>query len=143
MGENLEAGFELNNQRIGRVAEYTARIAFAQRGYTIYVPDVDDAGVDLLLHRPDVGYLRVQVKSLRRNGYVFMRKRHFQPAADLMLCLVLFSEDLPQVFLVPSLQWESPCATFVSRDYVGLKSEPEYGVNVSAKSRPQLQPFAL
>lgn len=133
----------LGRQQVGRIAEYLARIAFTQRGYTVFTPDVDDSGVDLLIYRADVGYTRIQVKSLRRNGYVFMRKRYFQPATDLALCLILFSTGEPEILLIPSLRWERPCPVFVARDYEGLKSEPEFGVNVSAKAMPELREYVL
>lgn len=53
----------LSTQQIGRMAEYAARMEFTRQGYRVYTPDVDDAGVDLLVHREDRGYLRVQVKA--------------------------------------------------------------------------------
>ncbi|SDD85060.1 hypothetical protein SAMN05444678_12616 [Sphingomonas sp. YR710] len=68
----------LNRQQAGRFAEYVARMEFTRQGWTVYIPDVDDSGVDLLVHRPDRDYVRVQVKSLRKDGYVFMRKRYFE-----------------------------------------------------------------
>jgi hypothetical protein len=118
-------------------------MVFAKQGYCVYIPDVDDRGVDLLVHKADVGYLRVQVKSLRGPGYVFMRKRYFEPAQDLALCLVLFSETDTDLFLIPSTQWLTPCPVFCDRDYENAKSAPEYGVNVSGKNMQRLNDFKL
>jgi hypothetical protein len=133
----------LSTQQIGRVAEYMARIEFTRQGYRVYTPDVDDAGVDMLVHREDRGYLRVQVKSLRSASYVFMRKSYFQPVDDLALCLILIGDDGARMFLVPATRWLSPDSVFVSRDYEGLKSAPEFGVSLTKKGLAALQEFAF
>lgn len=83
-----------------------------------------------------------RVKSVRAGKYVFMRKRVFSPRANLFLVLAIFVDgEFPELFLVPSTVWLSPNALFVSKDYEGKKSAPEWGVQLSKKNRPLLEPF--
>ncbi len=133
----------LSTQQIGRMAEYAARMEFTRQGYRVYTPDIDDAGVDLLVHREDRGYLRVQVKSLRTSTYVFMRKTYFQPVDDLALCLILIRNGSARMFLIPANRWKSPDSVFVSYDYEGKKSAPEFGVSVTKKGLAALDEFSF
>src|SRR6185312_10560962 len=119
----------LNSQRLGRYAEYFVKMQLTLAGFDVYTPEVDDRGLDFVVRAGGGRYLEFQVKSLRgRSGYVFMRKEHFVPAADLYLALVLF-EDAPDpaVYLIPSETWLRPNPPFVGHDYDGLKSPPEWG----------------
>ncbi|MNG15389.1 hypothetical protein D3C84_992110 [compost metagenome] len=68
-------------------------------------------------------------------GYVFMRKDKFRIDDNLYLALgLLFEGQVPQLYLVPSTVWASPDSVFVDRNYNGLKSAPEWGLNISQKN---------
>jgi hypothetical protein len=41
------------------------------------------------------------------------------------------------------LAWRSPNSLIVSRDYEGLASEPEWGLNLSGRSMPLLGEYAI
>ncbi len=61
---------------------------------------------------------------------------------SLYLALGLFFEGQPpELYLVPSRVWEMPNGVFVSRDYEGLKSKPEWGLNVSQRNTAVLDPY--
>ena len=71
-----------------------------------------------------------------------MRKRHFAPEASRYLALVLLVEDAePELYLIPSLAWREPAPPFSSRDYPGLKSEPEYGLTLSPAALEWLRAY--
>jgi len=56
--------------------------------------------------------------------------------------VVLLMDDNPAaLFLIPSTVWAQPTDLFVSRDYEGLKSKPEWGLNLSQKNLPLLEPY--
>ncbi|EEG08605.1 conserved hypothetical protein [Pseudogulbenkiania ferrooxidans 2002] len=75
-------------------------------------------------------------------GYVFMQKSKFSLNQNRYLALgLLFEGEAPKLFLIPSKVWESPNSVFVDRDYEGLKSKPEWGVNISKKNLPSLEPY--
>jgi hypothetical protein len=42
---------------------------------------------------------------------------------------------------VGSKTWKRPNALFVNRNYEGLKSEPEWGLNLSRRNLPLLEPY--
>jgi hypothetical protein len=76
-----------------------------------------------------------------------MRKRLFQPHEDLYVALLVFANSgQPNMYLIPSMTWLAlPLrASFNSRDYgTGLKSEPEWGLQVTARTRVLLEDFSF
>jgi len=64
------------------------------------------------------------------------------PRSDLLAAVVFFQERRPPyVVLIPSLAWSSPRGPLKSRDYVGKKSKPEWGFQVSKSHLAQLSEF--
>lgn len=135
----------LDRLKVGRYGEYFVKMALVRAGLDVYSPEVDDKAIDLVIRVPSFPprYLDVQVKAARSStNYVFMRKRHFTLAANRYLALVRLIEDVePEMFLIPSTAWLVPKLPFSSRDYPGLKSEPEYGLSLAPKGMRQLQAF--
>jgi hypothetical protein len=136
----------LTRQQIGAYAEYFVKMELTMYGFQVYSSEVDDRGIDFVARYGDGPSIEVQVKSLRTGGYVFMPKQKFNLAEHRYLALARFSEEKPpDLYLVPSLVWatrsDAASKIFVSRDYEGLKSDPEWGLNVSRKNAPALQPF--
>ena len=63
----------------------------------------------------------------------------------LILCLLNFQDGkLPDVYLIPTLEWKNPNGVLVDREYdkPGQKSKPEWGINVSAKNLPALEKYS-
>lgn len=138
----------LNHLQIGRYAEYLAKMEFTLLGFDVYAAEVDDKGIDFVVRRGVDDFFDVQVKSLRpRNGqgYAFLPKRCFDLRDTQLAVLVLFEEGHPpQLFLIPSRDWNSPTPLLVSRDYPGSnKSKPEWGIQISGKTRPLLARYAF
>ena len=88
-------------------------------------------------------FYEVQVKSLRKSGYVFLRKEHCVPAPHRLLAFVLFRDnEEPVAYLIPTTVWLATSGPFVSRDYgEGKKSAPEWGLTVSDKRLPELEAY--
>jgi hypothetical protein len=132
----------LNNQQVGAYTEYFVKMEFTMFGFQVYSTEVDDRGIDFVARYDSGPFLEVQVKSLRSMGYVFMPKSKFPPNDNLYLALgLLFEGDPPRLFLIPSTVWNTPDSVFVERNYEGLKSKPEWGLNISQKNMPALEPF--
>ncbi len=111
-------------------------------GFQVYETEVDDRGIDFITRHENGPFIEVQVKSIRSYGYVFLEKKKFMPKEYLYLALVIFTEGhLPELYLVPSIIWRNPDTFFVSRDYEGLKSKPEWGLNISKKNIVLLEPY--
>ena len=133
----------LNKQQVGRFAEYFVKMEFALYGFEVYTAEVDDRGIDFVVRYGENRFHEIQVKSARGStGYVFMQKDKFSLRSGRLLALALLEEEqAPRVYLIPASEWLSPNELLVGRDYDGLKSKPEWGVQLSGKSRPLLERY--
>jgi hypothetical protein len=132
----------LNHLQVGRYAEYFFKMQFVLLGFDVYSAEVDDRGIDFVLREEPNHYWDVQVKSIRATGYVFFPKSKFRIRSNLLAALAVFEErHEPNLFLIPATQWQNPDSVFVDRNYDGLKSDPEYGINLSKRSIEALRPF--
>jgi hypothetical protein len=88
----------------------------------------------------------VQAKTVQlpQGNYVF-RKKFFELRRDTLLAalIVLNQHEAPQAFLIPATAWLEPDALLCSMDYEGKKSEPEWGIPLSARNLPLLERFAF
>jgi len=135
---------KLTRQQLGRYAEYFVKMEFTLHGFDVYSAEVDDKGIDLVIRKDEGRYYDIQVKSARNLTYIYLSKAKFTPRKNLLAAIVLFSDDeVPALYLVPSISWLKPNALFVSRDYEGKKSEPEWGLNLSRRNLYLLDPFAF
>jgi len=57
--------------------------------------------------------------------------------------LVFEDSKLPDVFLIPSTAWVKESPLFRSREYIDLKSKPEYGINLSKRNRLLLDEYRI
>ena len=111
-------------------------------GFQVYSTEVDDRGIDFVVRYENGTFLSIQVKSIREKGYVFMQKEKFDLSSDLYLALAILDEgEEPRLFLIPSIAWKQPNALLVDRDYIGKKSKPEWGLNLSKKNVVLLEEY--
>jgi hypothetical protein len=133
---------KLNNQQIGKFAEYFVKMELAMYGFQVYCTEVDDRGIDFVARYGKGPFVELQVKSLRSFSYVFMHKEKFLPREHLYLALgLLLDGQPPELFLIPSIAWKNRNGMFVNHDYDGLESKPEWGLNISEKNMPLLEPY--
>ncbi len=132
-----------NKLQIGKYAEYFVMMELTRYGFQVYRTEVDDRGIDFVCRYEYGPFIEVQVKSVRGDvGYIFMEKDKFLLRKELYLVLVLFSDaQLPTLYLMPSIEWEKPHDVFVSRDYEGKESKPEWGLNISHKNMHVLEKY--
>lgn len=134
----------LNHLQVGRYAEYFVKMEFTLLGFDVYASEVDDKGIDLVIRQDLDRYYDIQVKAVRSptSTYIFMRKSVFALRETLLLAVVLLEEKkTPRLYLIPSAAWLEPNALLVSHDYVGKKSEPEWGLNLSTRNLPLLEGY--
>lgn len=133
----------LNTQQVGAFAEYFVKMELTMYGFEVYTTEVDDRGIDFVARKGRGPFIEVQVKSLRGTGYVFMQKTKFELRENVFLALSLMIEnEAPRLFLIPATVWLAPNDVFVERNYEGLKSKPEWGINVSVKHMASLEAFS-
>ena len=114
-------------------------------GLDVYTTEVDDKGIDFVIRRGVSVYYDVQVKAVRGwDSYVFLSKATFVLRPGLLAAFVLFLEgEPPRLYLIPAETWATPSPLFRDRDYVGKKSQPEWGINISRRNAALLEPFAF
>jgi hypothetical protein len=114
-------------------------------GFQVYGTEADDRGVDFIAQFSDGPFLKVQVKAVRDSGYVFMEKSKFFLHEHSLLAFGLLIEGKPpNLFLIPSLEWQTPTALLRDRNYGGgLKSSPEWGMNISKKNMALLEAYSF
>ena len=136
----------LRGLQIGRYAEYYAKMELASYKFEVYTTEVDDHGIDFLIKREESKkFYEIQVKSIREYGYVFMPKSTWHIDHDnLYLVLLIFKEGmLPNVYMIPATAWQNSDELFKDKNYEGLKSDPEFGLNLSLKNQPLLEPYRI
>ncbi len=132
----------LNHLQVGRYAEYLAKMEFTLYGFQVYTAEVDDRGIDFVARHEKGPFFEVQVKSIRGWNYVFFPKDKFAPAPELLAVVVLFFDgEEPRMYLIPSTAWATTDALVTDKNYEGLKSKPEWGLNLSRKNAGLLDRF--
>ena len=120
---------QLNHLQLGRYAEYLTKMEFTANGFDVFTAEVDDKGIDFVVRKSDNQYYDVQVKSCRNLMYIFFPKDKFILRSNLLAAVALFEDNKPaDLYLIPSDVWRIPSDLFVSRDYEGKKSKPEWGI---------------
>ena len=117
---------------------------FTLWGFEVYTSEVDDRGIDFVVRTNDRIYYDIQVKSVRRKGYIFFNKSTFQLRSNLLASILIFNPGEPPAhYLIPSTEWLVPNKLLVDRNYEGLKSTPEWGINISGKNMPIMETYAF
>lgn len=134
----------LSTQQLGRYAEYLVKMELTLHRLDVYTAEVDDKGIDFVIRKDSRTYYDIQVKASRNLAYVFFSKDKFELSENLYAALVLFFDDNPpELFLIPATAWREPNEFLVEHPYEGLKSKPEYGINLSKRNLHILQQFAF
>ncbi|GGL55700.1 DUF4365 domain-containing protein [Sporolactobacillus putidus] len=137
----------LNNQQLGSFGEALARLEFLSYGYYVYNNEVDDHGIDFIVCK-DGKYFDIQVKSFRKpikNGtsnYVLIKKKYFNNTKENLYVYLLYfvRGESPRHFMIPAKAFQDENDLIRNRkDY----PEPEFGLNISKKNMPLLEPFEI
>ena len=131
---------ELSHMQLGRYGEYYAKMEFTSYGFDVYTSEVDDHGIDFIAKSKDGSYYEVQVKSVRNDNYVFIRKDKLVLDDKHLICYIRFNDnELPDCYVFPATVFNNPDGSlFSSKEYEGLKSKPEYGISSKKKSNLKL-----
>lgn len=133
----------LTHLQVGKYAEYFVKMECTLYGFDVYSAEVDDKGIDFVIRASYGRYYDIQVKSARNLNYIFIQKSKLELRDNLLVAVVYFTANqTPDLFLVPSSVWRTPNECFVSRDYEGKKSKPEWGLYVTSKTYPLLAEYS-
>lgn len=123
----------LTDLQLGKYGEYYSKMEFSSYGFYVYTPDVDDHGIDFVVEDKQGNFHAVQVKSIRKTGYVYIVKKH---KLDYICLLHFVDEKMPKMYVLPINAWNTANPALVDRlyDKPGQKSLPEWGINYSKKN---------
>lgn len=134
----------LNHLQVGKFAEYLVKLSLVSHGLDVYTSEVDDRGIDFVIRKNHQTYFDIQVKSCRNLNYIFFPKSKFAPRKNLFAAIAVFIENEdPHLFLIPSIDWYRPNSLLAERDYEGLPSSPEWGLNLSKRTWPLLNDYKI
>jgi hypothetical protein len=135
---------KLNRQQVGTFSEYFVKMELTMHGFQVYTTEVDDRGIDFVARYDKGSFYSIQVKSLRENGYIFVQKDKFELVSDMYLAVALLHEGVePSLYLIPATAWKTPNSLLVNREYIGKKSKPEWGINISQKNMVLLDEYTF
>ena len=128
---------DLSSMQLGEYGEYYAKMEFTSYGFDVYTSEVDDHGVDFIAKSKNGTFYEVQVKSVRDDNYFFIKKSKIVLQSNRLICFIRFNDnELPDCYVFPATVFEKPDGSlFTSKDYEGLKSQPEYGISVKKKGK--------
>ncbi len=133
-----------NRFQLRRHAEQLVSAEFARYGLSVFSPEADNRGVDLVVRNESGDHYDVKVRASRDHKYVFLRQSVFPLRPQMYAALALFLDrQEPELYLIPSFVWKEPNELFVDKDYEGWKSQPEWGIRLSQKNMPRLRQYAF
>jgi hypothetical protein len=130
---------KLSHLQVGKIGEYWTKIWLTFAGFDIYTSDVDDKGIDFIIRTDNEKHIDIQVKTIRENTkYIYITKDSWKKHGlreNLYLAIVIMHNNkMPMIYFIPSTVWRTPNELFKDKDYKGLKSKPEWGINLSKKN---------
>ena len=127
---------KLNKLQIGRYGEYLAKMEFTAYGFEVYSSEVDDHGVDFVVKNKAGDFLEVQVKTICKTNYMFIRKDKIELDNRHIVALIrLQDNEEPEMFVFPGTVWKNPNQVFRDRSY------GEWGFNYSKRNRKLIEMY--
>ncbi len=132
----------LSHLQLGKIAELYAKIEFLSHDFEIYDTVLDDRGIDFVA-RKDGKIFEIQVKAVRNYNYTFISesKMPYPLSNARLVCYIYFLDDTPNIYIIPTSVWNTPNEVFTYKTYDGLKSNPEFGINISKKHISLLEQY--
>lgn len=134
---------EMKALQLGKCGELYAQYVLEGMGCVIYESIVDDHGVDFLAKYNDFFY-RVQVKTIRKKNYTFIRKNNLPIDFSFYVFYIRVSDNgipvayfFPMNYIIRQIpeEGENKCKfkCFTDREYISKESKPEYGISGANK----------
>jgi len=139
---------KLHKLQVGEFGEYWVKMWLTLKGFDTYTSEVDNKGIDFIIRTNNYQHIDIQVKTIRKSGYVYITKDSWKKElrSNLFLALVILNDEkIPKLFLIPSTVWNEPDDFFCSRDYEmrGKKSPDEWGINLTLKNLNRLEKYSI
>ena len=134
---------KISKTSIGAIGETYAQSVFLAYGFEVYIPIVDDKGIDFLAVKNNE-YFKVQVKTVQPYSYCYIRKSEntgFEVTDDkYLICYIRlkdrFLKEKPEMYIFKASDWaDIKCKGLdsVLADYSTRNKNPEYGIFYNKK----------
>lgn len=95
---------ELSAMQLGQYGEYYAKMQFTSYGFDVYTSDVDDLGVGFVSKGKNGVFYEVQVKLVRNDNYVFIKKCSISLDDKHLICFIRFNDgELPDCYMFQAM----------------------------------------
>lgn len=99
----------LNHLQIGRFGEYYAKMLFTAYGFDVYSLEVDDHGVDFVVKSEAGEFFEVQVKSICKTNYMYIKKDKIITDEKHLVALIRLKDgEEPEMYVFPASVWNNP-----------------------------------
>lgn len=134
----------MNKYETGRYGAEIAKMEFKRYGFGICTPQLGDKGLGFRVKKDGMEY-EVKVSTRNNLEYVFFQKEKMPLRDNIFVMLVLLKEEgrKSNLYLIPSTVWRNPNGVFKNANYDerGLKTKPEWGINISEKNLPEIEQY--
>lgn len=134
----------MNKYETGQYGAEVAKSEFVRHGFCICASKLNEKGLGFSAKRTDKEY-EIKVSTRNSLDYVFFPKEKMPLREDVFVMLVLLKEEGRETnsYLIPSIVWKNPNGVFKNGNYdeKGLKTKPEWGINVSEKNFPEIEQY--
>jgi hypothetical protein len=101
---------QLSRLKLGKYVEYLVCAKLVAYHLDVYLPALDDHGVDMIVRKGDGRHYDIQVKAKRALAGPITFSLTFAPSETLFVVLAPFVNETaePTLYLVPSMEWSNP-----------------------------------
>lgn len=125
---------EITSQQKGKLGELWVFGKLLDAGVNVYLPLVDEEGIDAIIRRRDRRLLEIQVKSTRAKDQAGYFNAYLEPREDLFVVCVDLS-PLDETPSQPPEVWVFPSEVFANQEYSTRSKKGEYRLALASRSR--------
>ena len=125
---------EITSQQKGKLGELWIFGKLLYAGVNVYLPLVDEEGIDAIIRRRDRRLLEIQVKSTRAKDQAGYFNAYLEPREDLFVVCVDLS-PLDETPSQPPEVWVFPSEVFANLEYSTRSKKGEYRLALASRSR--------
>ena len=132
----------------GKRMEYYLIGLMLKEGLDVYVPMVDDDGIDVVVKRPNGAFVEIQIKarskSVKFGDAALFASMTTKPRENYWY--LFFSERMDVMWLLSSSDFERECVVMKTGKHVGKKSVKFNGKNTRAEAehvKPQFEKYVI
>jgi len=125
---------EITSQQKGKLGELWVFGKLLNAGVNVYLPLVDEEGIDAVIRTSDGRLLGIQVKSTRAKDQAGYFNAYLEPREDLFIACVDLS-PLDETPSQPPEVWVFPSKVFANEEYSTRSKKGEYRLALASRSR--------